>query len=65
MLNKVRVGCVGFGLRGWGTVRNLMAMDDVEVVAVCDQYEDRRDKAAALVEETTGKRPFATCDSAS
>lgn len=63
MLNKVRVGCVGFGLRGWGTVRNLMAMDDVDVVAVCDQYEDRRDKAADLVEEVTGKRPFATCDS--
>lgn len=58
-MKKVRVGMIGLGARGIGLLTGIVLhMDDVEVVAVCDLYEDRREQAADLVEEARGQRPF-------
>ena len=45
----VRLGIVGFGGRGLGQTETLLQMADVEVVAVCDVYEDRVKAAQELV----------------
>ncbi|MCJ8014063.1 Gfo/Idh/MocA family oxidoreductase [Paenibacillus sp. KQZ6P-2] len=63
MKNKIRVGMIGLGARGMGLLQGIILhMDDVEVVAVCDLYQDRCDQAAHRVEETGISRPLATCD---
>ena len=57
--NKIAVGCIGVGGMGTGNMRNFLTLDDCRVVAVCDTYEDRRQKAKALVDKQyrdTGKR---------
>jgi hypothetical protein len=40
-LNKVRIGFVGLGNRGPGAVERMSYIEGVEIVALCDQYEDR------------------------
>lgn len=58
---KVRVGIIGLGGRGTGLLSAvILSNDDVDVVAVCDLYEDRRENAADMVEKARGNRPFIT-----
>lgn len=61
MKNTIRIGFIGLGGRGTGLL-DLVVMNarDVEVAAVCDLYEDRRDAAADIVEKAGGKRPLVT-----
>ncbi len=60
-MDKIRLGVIGLGGRGWGMLRGeILKMDDVEVTAVCDLYPDRCDRAADAVEKKIGKRPFST-----
>ena len=40
-LKKVRVGCIGLGMRGPGAVHRLSNIPGVEVVALCDLYQER------------------------
>jgi hypothetical protein len=40
-LDKVRLGFVGFGMRGPGAVERMSYIDGVEIVALCDQFPDR------------------------
>lgn len=47
---KVKVGVIGLGHRGLGLMGLLLVMEDVEVVAVSDLYEDRMQTAAADVQ---------------
>ncbi len=62
-MKKVRFGVIGLGGRGISILQPiLLHMEDVEVVAVCDLYDDRTEKVANDVAERTGKRPFATTD---
>ena len=52
MQNKegnVRIGLIGIGNRGAGTLSMLLEMDDVEITAVCDMYEDRVAEGIRLV----------------
>lgn len=49
-LNKVRIGFVGLGMRGPGAVERMSYIDGVEIVALCDQYEDRVEKIQKLLE---------------
>jgi hypothetical protein len=50
MKDVIHVAIVGLGGRGIGTLRNLLRMhEDVEIVAVCDTYEDRTEKGKDLV----------------
>ncbi len=68
MKEVLRIGFIGYGGRGRGLLKGTLMKkiyqteNDVEVVGVCDAYEDRMHDAADIVEETTGKRPFETQD---
>lgn len=48
-VDEVRIGFIGLGKRGPAAVKRLSRMPNVKVVAVCDVYEDRAQKAAASV----------------
>lgn len=61
MKDKVKLGMIGLGARGMGLLSSIMLqMEDVEVAAVCDLYEDRREEAANRIEKERGTRPVAT-----
>ncbi len=56
--DRVRVADIGCGRRG--LLRELLQLKDaanVEVVAVCDTWRQKRERAAAQVKEFTGKEP--------
>jgi len=62
-MNKVRTAVVGLGGRGYSIMADLiLGMDNAEVVAVCDLYEDRVKNGADAVERKTGVRPFESTD---
>jgi len=48
------MGAIGLGGQGVRDMRNLMAQDDVQFVAVCDVDTDRRSKAKSLVDAHYG-----------
>ena len=51
MKERISLGFIGLGARGGGLLEFLLLpMEDVDIPAVCDLYEDRREKAAAKVE---------------
>ncbi len=63
MIDKIRVGMIGLGARGMGLLKGIILhMEDVEVVAVCDLYQDRCDQAADSVAEKGTARPLVTRD---
>lgn len=58
MRDKVAIGVVGLGKRGFfagdefpGLIHELAKMDDVEIVAICDLFQDRVDTAKAYLKE--------------
>jgi predicted dehydrogenase len=53
----VRVAVIGTGNRGTSLLRNLLAMDDVEIAALCDLDWDRLDNARKLCVEAGQKEP--------
>lgn len=55
----VRVGVIGVGGRGTGLLGLLLAMDGVEVPAICDINPESAARAVALVEKARGKKPEA------
>lgn len=59
-MEKVRMGIMGYGSRSVGMTDLLLSFDDVEIVAVCDKYEDRTDNAYNRVVEKRGNKPFKT-----
>ena len=62
-MQKTKIGVIGVSGRGYGLMSDvLLLMDDVEIAAVCDLYEDRIKAAAALVTEKTGIIPIGTAD---
>lgn len=50
--DRVRIAIIGVGSRGLGLLRNLQALDNVEIVAVCDNYEPHYQRA---IKKTDGK----------
>ena len=61
MKKKIRVGQIGLGGRGLGLLQNVILLqEDVEVVAVCDLYEDRMQVAAEAIKEKRGYSPVMT-----
>lgn len=58
MSKTVKVGVIGLGSRGVGMIETTMSVDGVEVIGVCDKYEDRTQAGADKVEKKQGKRPF-------
>lgn len=62
-MRKVKFGVVGYGQRGSSMTKSILfKIDEIEVVAVCDEYEDRTNQAVEDVEKHSGKRPFASQD---
>ena len=59
-MEKIKVGIIGFGCRSYGMTSILLGFDDVEVVAVCDKYEDRVENGLKLVKEKKGNDAFGT-----
>ena len=50
MSKAIKLGMIGFGGRGIGILRDILVVrDTVEVVAVCDVYEDRAQQACDVV----------------
>lgn len=58
MKDSINLAIIGVGCRGQQHFKDCFAyMDDVNLVGVCDVYEDRVKEAADLIEEKKGKRP--------
>ena len=63
MAKKFRFGVIGLGNRGTSIIRDvLLSFEDVDVIAVCDLYPDRNERAAAIIREKRGASPFTTTD---
>ncbi|MBE6731323.1 MAG: gfo/Idh/MocA family oxidoreductase [Ruminococcaceae bacterium] len=59
MKERLKIGVIGLGSRGFGIVCDpMLPMEDVDIIGVCDLYEDRLKKAADLIEDRRGVRPF-------
>ena len=53
----VKVGVIGTGNRGTSHVNNLLTIEDVEIVAVCDLLESRAKNAADICQKKDRKPP--------
>lgn len=60
-LERVRIGVIGVGDRGYPHVTQLSVIDGVDIVGIADLYQDWADKAAAYAESRTGSRPATYC----
>ena len=60
--DSVNIAIVGTSERGRILMSVLLDMDDVNIIGVCDLYEDRTEKAVGWVHDARGKKPFATQD---
>lgn len=49
-LEKVRIGFIGLGSRGPGAVERMSYIDGIEIVALCDVFQDRVEKCEKLLE---------------
>ena len=61
-MKKLKVGFIGLGGRGHGLIKTALHIDKIEIVAVCDLYEDRVERAVNEIKESTGKEVFSTLD---
>jgi len=61
-MKKLQVAVIGVGQRGSEHVRTLLAVENATVVAICDSVAERREAAAARVEEACGTRPATYAD---
>jgi len=61
-METINVGIVGLGNRGSGNTGTVMRFDYVNIVAVCDLYEDRVNDVIENVTKTGRPAPLGTCD---
>ncbi len=62
-MNKIKFAVIGTGRRGTSLAKNVLAaMEDVDLVAVSDGYEDKANQCALEVEKVCGKRPLVYLD---
>ncbi len=63
-MKKLKIGVIGVGGRGFGMIRSVLSkMSDIEIVAVCDEYQDRVERAQAYVQENCGYTPYGSVHS--
>lgn len=60
--DRIRMGFIGVGNRGWKLLRSFMSHDNVDIIALCDVYEPylARDKSKVdkrLIKDLGGKIP--------
>jgi predicted dehydrogenase len=58
--DRINMGCIGVGSRGTGNMRGFLNVAGVQVVAVCDVWQSRRQKAKQIVDEHYGTSDCAT-----
>ena len=56
-MSKIKVGVIGLGSRGYGLLLTIMGCEEAEIVAVCDLYEDRCEKAKTRILNKQGSAP--------
>lgn len=56
-MDEIRIGFIGYGMRGPGMMSGLMRFENVRITAVCDLYEDRAQRAANDVKKIYGTEP--------
>ena len=57
-MDKIKLGFIGLGQRGRGLINTVLSgFDDVEIVAVCDEYPDRTEEQAKRVLKARGVEP--------
>lgn len=61
-MERIRLGVIGYGCRSYGMTDIFLGFDDVDVVAVCDKYEDRVENAKKRALEKGRPEPFGTVD---
>lgn len=54
--NRITIGLIGLGLMMRGHQQHFCNREDTQVLAVCDVYRDRRERAKAEVEATYARR---------
>lgn len=58
-MRKLKVGVIGLGKRGSGLMDTILkGIDEIDIVAVSDNYQDRVDDAVKKVVELRGNTPF-------
>lgn len=62
MNRKLKLGVVGLGQRGNGLIDTLLAIGNVEIVAVCDNYQDRIDKQVEKIYTKKQTKPIGYLD---
>ena len=48
-MDNVRIGIIGLGMRGPGAVERMSFIEGVQIVALCDKFPDRVDKAQEIL----------------
>ena len=57
-MRKLKIGIVGLGKRGYNVLEDVLTgMDNIEITALCDVYEDRVQAASDLINEKCGYKP--------
>ena len=56
-MKQVNVGFIGLGCRGKLLSSIVAEMEEANIVAVCDLYEDRQREAAEMIGQKTGTKP--------
>ncbi len=54
--DKITIGCIGVGGMGTGNMKVFVGLPGCRVVAVCDAYEDRRQRAKSIVDDNYGNQ---------
>ncbi len=63
MKQSINMAVIGLGQRGAGLMNGvLLKQPDVNIIGVCDNYQDRVDLAIKRVNEKKGNTPFGTTD---
>ena len=52
--NRIVIGCIGLGIQGMGNMRAFLQQGDVQVAAVCDVRESKRQSGKELVDRHYG-----------
>ena len=57
---RIRLGFIGIGIQSRGHLRKFVGMADVQVLAVCDVVDERRENSKQIVEEAYAKQKDVT-----
>ena len=62
MKNSVNVGIIGLGNRGTDMMCTMAKMEDINILAVCDKYPDRVERAIGKLVDRNRPAPMGTTD---